>query len=158
MKFVRLLLLLSLLPAVGCGRRQRVDAAPRTVAQAGALKVAITLPKRVFVTGEHFLVTVTAENVSSKPLRIISRTGAPVYVRLWRLAGVNDWQEIKYYPQTATMLMTPWTIKGKSSRRFVIPLTVEPDWPTGEILSMTAEVNGRDDVTPRLTLEVSPPS
>ena len=67
------------------------------------------------------------------------------------------WEEVKRYPQAETTTMNPWTLEANSHRTFEMQLTVQPDWPTGEPLRMTAELNGRKDVSPSLTLTVHLP-
>ena len=156
MRLVILPVLLGCLAAVGCGPR-RIDATPRAQAQVDGLKVTLELPGRTFKVGENFLALVTAENVWSRPLEIVSRTGTPVYLRIWRHTGVV-WEEVKRYPQASTMVMTGWTIRQRAQRQFAMPLTVEPDWPTGELLSMTAEIDGREQASPRVTFDVAPPA
>ena len=37
-------------------------------------------------------------------------------------------------------------------------LTIEPDWPTGETLRITAEINGLENISPELGLTVSLPT
>ena len=142
------------LSAAGCPKKEVVDPTPTNEVTVDGLQVTIEMPKRDYQVGEEFLVVVTAANTTGRSIKIVSRTGAPVYLRIWRHTGL-DWEEVKAYPEAATMLMTTWTLNKKSARRFALPLTVEPDWPAGEILAVSAELNGREDVSPRLTFLVA---
>jgi len=141
---------------VGCGNAGQIDAGPSNTVRADGLAVTVEIPSRQFAVGDSFDVVVTAVNTTNRPIRIVAGSGAPVYVSILRYTGLY-WQEVKRYPRAATMVMNPWTLRRRSSRRFVMPLTVEPDWPTGEILSIMAELNGRPDAAPRLTFEVVQP-
>jgi len=44
------------------------------------------------------------------------------------------------------MVASPWALKAGQSRKFVMNLPVEADWPTEEPLKLTVELNGRADV------------
>jgi len=157
MKFAKFLVfLLALGSPTGC-RKVELDTPLRSSVQTDGLSVSIEIPKRVLDLGEDLQVIVAAANVTGRPIRIIADTRALVYVKIWRHTGL-DWEEVKRYPQAATMVMTPWSIEGGSERRFVMLLTVEPDWPTGEVLAMTGELNGWEQAIPQVKLEVAPPS
>lgn len=148
-------LLLTTAMLVGCANASRVDLRPINTVEVDGLSVSVEIPKRNFNTGETFVATVTAENRTKMPIEIIARTGAPVYLRLWRHTGLT-WQEVKRYPEAATMVMSPWTLAPGDRRVFVRQLLVEPDWPTAELLRLTAELNGRDEVAPALVIEIHP--
>lgn len=124
-------------------------------AEAAGLMVRIQAPKTTFLTGEEFKVVVVARNTTHKPMRIDATTGAPVYLRIWRHTGLG-WQQVRRYPQVATMVMNPWTLKPRSERRFELNLVVEPDWPTNEALLLTAELNARGDVVPSIFIGIVP--
>jgi hypothetical protein len=108
----------------------------------------------VFHVGERFRITVTATNLTDRPLRIDARTGAPVYVRLSRFTGLYE-EEFRAYPQAAIMIMSAWTLRGGQSKAFPIELTVEPDWPRGEAIRLAAELNGRPDVQPVVVITIA---
>jgi len=118
------------------------------------LVVGIELPKSHFVPGEHLAVKVTAQNTTDEPMSILAQTGAPVYVNIWRNTGLG-WDTVKRYPQAATMVMSPWELSAGQTRTFTLRLTVEPDWPTGEPLRMTAQLNGRESITPGIIITVA---
>lgn len=160
MKPISLLSVLVLLLA-GCTLfepRPEIEApiGPVSSDSADGLTVQLEVAGDQLTTGERFDVKVTAINLSNAPITIPSRSGALVYVRLFRHTGLY-WQEVKRYPQAETTIMSPWTLQANSRRTFEMQLTVEPDWPTGEPLLMTAELNGRKDVAPSLTLNVHLP-
>jgi len=145
----------ALLVTTGCLRKEVVSSPPVNDVTVDGLRMTIELPKRDFQIGEQFIAHVEATNTTGREMKIVSRTGAPVYFRIWRHTGLN-WEEVKSYPETSTMVMTTWTLGGKSDRSFAIPLIVEPDWPVAEILSISAELNGREAASPRLTFQVHP--
>ncbi len=125
------------------------------VAQVDGLRLKIELPKSKLVRGESFKLAVTATNRTFKPIHIEANTGTPVYVRVWSKEPVG-WEQVRRYPQATTMVMSPWTIQARKTRRFEMQLTVEPDWPTCEPIRLTAELNGRDGLRPELTVEIVP--
>ena len=147
-------LLLTTAMLVGCAG-SGADLRPVNTVEVDGLSVSVEILKRDFNIGETFVATVTAENRTKMPIEIIARTGAPVYMRLWRHTGLT-WQEVKRYPEAATMVMSPWTLAPGDRRVFARQLVVEPDWPTAELLRLTAELNGRDEVAPALVIEVHP--
>ena len=124
-----------------------------STAAGDGLTVTLTLPRTVFVVGDRVTATITATNTTRRPIDIPADTGALVYVRIFRYMPVG-WEEVKRYPQTATMVMSPWKLPPKAQRTFNLNLTVEPDWPAKEPLRMTAELNGRPKVTPVLIVRV----
>jgi hypothetical protein len=132
-------------PADGTGARAVGD----------GLAVELHAEPNVVLPGERLHVVLTAENVSPRPLRIQAPSGSPYFLRLWRHTGV-DWEHLKRYPQADVQMLTPWTLPAGASRRFDVSLPVEPDWPRGEALRLTGEVNGREDVRAALTIRVLP--
>lgn len=151
-RILGLAFLAALIP-IGCNAA-KVDLSSES-AEAGGLAVRIEAPKTTFLRGEEFKVAVVARNTTQKPMRIDAVTGAPVYLRIWRYTGLG-WEQVKRYPQVATMVMNPWTLEPRSERRFELNLVVEPDWPTNEALRLTAELNGRGDVVPGILIAVVP--
>ena len=145
-----------LLTAVAAGCDNRIDAAPRIfqirdTETSADLSVAIAVHQQQVVPGEQLHVEVTARNLTKKPITINARSGAPVYVRIWQDAGRD---EVERYPRTEMMVARPWTLAPRAERSFVLSIPVEPNWPTGEILRVTAELNGRGDLTPSVHIEV----
>ena len=128
--------------------------ATNTVRAADGLAVSIETAKRAFVAGERLNVLVTAKNHGgAKTIGAVS--GAPAYVRLLQHVGIG-WEEVRRYPETEMMVISPWQLEAGQKRQFILPLTVEPDWPVGELLRLTAELNGRPDVAPGVVIEVLP--
>lgn len=138
----------------GCAREE-IDIRPINTAEIDGLAVSLEAPKRTFDPGETFTVTVIAQNRTERAMRIVATSGALVYVRIWRHTGLG-WEEVKRYPQAATTALTPWTLKSNSARGFALQLTAQPDWPTGEPLRLTGELNGRAEASPGVTIEVAP--
>ena len=142
--------------AAGCGP-QKIDATPVNTVEVDGLSVSLELPDRQFRTGQQARAVVVARNLTDRPIPIDARTGAPVYIRILRFTGIS-WEDVKRYPEAATMVMSPWTLDAGAQRTFVMNLTVEPDWPTGEIIRITAGLNGREEASPGLAVEVMPPT
>ena len=78
-------------------------------------------------------------------MTIRADSGALVYVRLWRHTG-TAWEEINRFPAAAVMAVREWKLPAGGSHKVVMNVDVTPDWPTGEPLKLTAELNGRSDV------------
>ena len=138
----------------GCAGEE-IDIRPINTAEIDGLAVSLEVSKRTFDPGETFTVTVIAQNRTQRAMRIVAASGALVHMRIWRHTGLG-WEEVKRYPQAATTALTPWTLKGNSARRFALQLTVQPDWPTGELLRLTGELNGKAEASPGITIEVAP--
>lgn len=120
----------------------------------GGLSVGIVVPTRHLAAGDEFEVRLVARNVSGAPIRIKAPSSTPIIVKLWRHTGVG-WEEVKRYPRTDMMVMKIWTLAPGRERAFALRLRVEPDWPTGELLRITGELNGRPDAVPGVTLDVA---
>lgn len=120
------------------------------------LRVELRVPRRSLVRGETVPVTVVARNLTKNEIVIPAETGALVYVTLWRRTEAG-WEQVKRYPETAAQVLSHWRLAPKSSQNFPLNLRVAPDWPTGEPLRMTAELNGRKNVSPSLTVNVHLP-
>ena len=151
---VSLTFLAACLTCAGCPRKQ-IDLTEQNFVESDGLAVGIELPKREFLTGEVFETTVYAVNKTREPIAIEATTGAQVYLRIWRKTVVG-WDEVKRYPQAAVLVMTPWQVAPRETRRFTMRLTVEPDWPTHEPLRITAELNGRPAISPGMIIRVTP--
>ena len=129
----------------------------RTATAAGDdLIVTLGLPKTTFETGERFRVSILAANQTDQRLRIQADSGAPYFVSLWRYTGTG-WDKIKRYPVTPQMVLSEWYLAPFGTRRFAPMVTVEPDWPTRELLRLQVELNGRPDVAPWVSIEVVNP-
>lgn len=149
-------LLLALLVVAGAGGCASVGPQPiGNTVEIDGLAVTVEVPKRQLQVGQQFRVLVTVENRTKEAMRIPAASGAPYYIRIWRHTGLA-WEEVKRYPEAVTMIMSPWTLEGKSTRTFAPILTVAPDWPTNELLRITAELNGREQASPGVNVEVLP--
>jgi len=153
-----LMLLGGVALASGCAR-QEMQTGPAglvdTVERDG-LAVTIESSQPTVRAGEELRLVVTVRNTTRRAVRIDARSGAPVYLRLWRNAGLY-WNQVKRYPEAATMILSPWSLPARQQRQFVLALPVEPDWPTGESLKITAEINGRPELEPSVRVIVHPP-
>ncbi len=117
------------------------------------LEVELRVPRRDLVRGETVPVTVIVRNQTKNELVIPAQTGALVYISLWRKTD-GSWEQFKRYPEMATQVLSPWRLAPKAEQSFSLPLPVAPDWPTGEPLRITAELNGRPEVAPGGIIEV----
>jgi len=159
MRFAVIVLLVAAMGLAGCdGSRDAdsIEGGPRESIVADGLSVTLEAPRRALRMGETLRLEVTVRNTTRRTIEIAARSGAPVYARLSRHTGLF-WEQFKSYPAAATMVMTPWTLDRGRERRFILTLPVEPDWPAGERLRITAEVNGRPAPQPSITVRVIPP-
>ena len=156
MRIALLSLVLPALLAAGCVQKADVEELAMNVAEAGGLKVQVQLPGRQFQTGEKLRVTVTATNTTKEPIHVVAPSGAPVLVRITRHTALSA-EEVKYYPQSATTNIHSWSLPAKQSRKFVLMVPVEPDWPVGEVLHVSAELNGLPKLSPSVYVVVAPP-
>jgi hypothetical protein len=146
---------LAALIASGCAP-QMVEAPPVSVAEGNGLSVRLELPKRDLLIGEKLRVKVTATNTTGEPIQIVAPNGAPVLVRIVRQTPLAA-EEVKYYPRSATANILSWALPAGESRAFVLMVPVEPDWPVGEVLYVTAELNGYAKVSPSVFVRVDFP-
>lgn len=155
MRNVTLLLLMLSLAAAGCFLRKAEPPPQGIVAEQteDGLKVELRVPQRDLVRGQTVPVTVIASNLTGKEIVVPASSGALVYVSIWR-STATGWEQVKRYPETAAELASPWRLAGKSSHTFPVNLPVAPDWPTGEPLRITAELNGRPGIAPGGIIEV----
>ena len=153
MKYLTLLLAGSLVALTGCPPKQSFQQDIGTQVTKDGLTVELHLPRRLLVRGETVPVTVVARNLTKDEMVIPATTGALVYVTLWRNTEVG-WEQVKQYPESAAQVATPWRLAGTSAQSFPLNLRVAPDWPTGEPLRITAELNGRPEVAPGGIIQV----
>jgi len=111
----------------------------------GDLALELRVPRRNVVRGQTVPVTVTASNLGKEEMTVEATSGALVYVRLWRRTALG-WEQVKRLPETAAMVIQHWALPPGQSKAFELNLTVSPDWPTGEPLRITTELNGRPEV------------
>ncbi len=146
------------LAASGCQEPAPLPAAPAGVANSASnqgLTVELRAPTRQVVWGQTLTVEIVARNTTAEDIVIDADTGAEVYLRLWRLT-TGGWEQVKRYPATPVMVAWRWTLPPGGSRSFQRVLQVERDWPTGEALRLTVELNGRPDVAPGAVVEAFP--
>ena len=153
--------LLSLVPlalvlTAGCARKAELTESPTNFVVADGLKVEVELPGRDFQTGDNLRVTVRATNTTSTPIEIHSPTGAPVLVRVLRNTLLSR-EQVRVYPRTATANILSWTLPPGQTSIYVLMVPIEPDWPTGEILHVTAELNGYSKAAPSIFIIVRKP-
>lgn len=122
---------------------------------ADGLALTLDLPAETFRTGETFQARIVARNTTDKDIDIQARSAAPVYLHVNAHDGVS-WKRVETYPQAAAMVLSDWPLPAGQERTFTRTLRVEPSWPTGKLLRLQAELNGRDDVNPFVTIEVLP--
>jgi hypothetical protein len=142
--------------AAGCARPEFETDTTSNFVESGGLKVHVQLPARYFKTGEKIRVAVTATNTTGKAISIHSPTGAPVVVRIFRHTLLTR-EQVRLYPATATSNILSWTLPAGQSRTFVLVVPVEPDWPVGEILHVSAELNGYGQLAPAVAILVRAP-
>lgn len=147
--------LAALALAAGCGQPARAPATAVNAATVDGLCVSLEIPCRSYVCGQSFPAVVTARNLCDQPICIEAATGAPVYIDLWRNTG-TVWERVKTYPQAAPMVLAPWRLEAGAAREFRLCLKVEPDWPTNELLKLTARLDGRPQPQPNIFIAVQP--
>ena len=132
--------------AAGCTKspsQDEIDPTGQGVSR--GLAVTLTLPARSFVVGEQFEIALIAENTTDAPIEVDARSTSPYFLRVWRDTSIG-WVQVKRYPQVDLTVLSPWTLGAGGRREFAgIKLEVEPDWPQGEMLRITAELNSRPD-------------
>ena len=141
------------LPSCRLGPEDIEAGGPANTVRAEGLSLRLSLPRREFVTGQAIPVTLRVRNVTDEPITIVASTSSPYYIRVWRYTSVG-WELLKQYPRAALMVMSPWTLAADGERVFEFSVPVEPDWPTNEPLRLTAMLNGREALTPALTVYV----
>ena len=139
----------------GCTNQQLQPGGVGKTLESRGLSVTLETPKRDFTVGERFVAVVTARNMSNQPITINAPTQADVIIRLYAQTALYM-QEIKRYPRATIAVPRTWSLAPGQSRSFHLPLVVEPDWPRQEALQLSAQINGRADVEPALTIVVQP--
>ncbi len=143
-------LIVGLVSAVGC--RQPDEMLWHAQADDG-LVVAAGVPHRNYVRGQTVTIVVAVRNTSGGDMIIPADSGALVYATLWRRTAIG-FEQVKRYPQTAVMVAAPWKLISGKTYKCTLNLPVEPDWPTGEPLKLTIELNGRNDLAPGGLIQV----
>lgn len=140
-------------PQAGSGRPGLSPVASAS-AVSGGLSVGVVIPARNLAVGDEFQVKVIAENVAGGTIDIKAPSSTPIIVKLWRHTGVG-WEEVNRYPRNDMMVMKIWSLAPRGRRTFSLRLRVGRDWPTGELLRITGELNGRPDAVAGVTLDVA---
>ena len=146
-------LALSLTAVTSCGPKELPPLGIVSQAVKDGLGVELRVPRRSLVRGETVPITVTARNLGKKEMVIPATSGALVYVILWRKTAVG-WERVKRYPETAVPVASTWRLAPGAAQPFPLNLPIAPDWPVGEPLRLTAELNGRPEVKPGGIIQV----
>ena len=139
----------------GCGRGGNVVILGREIAS-GPLSASITTDRRTAAVSESVRVTLTVRNTSREPIPIEAASTAPMFVSVWRYVAAEGWLRVKEYPEAVIARRRAWVLEGREEKTFSMTVPVEPDWPTRQLIKLTAELNGRTDARPYILLEISP--
>jgi len=144
------------LALTGCAKEETFGP-PQSMVRADGLEVTLNIPQRTYYVCDSLTLTVNALNTTDEPIEIPADTAARILVKIYHYQGTG-WQEVKRYPEAAAMIMSHWTIAPHAAAGpFTLTLPVEPDWPTNEILHLTAELTGRPDAAPGIAITVHKP-
>ncbi len=147
---------LAILPLMGCKQPDADSDSPAALSQekaADGLVVTLEVPSREFTQGQTVPITVRATNTSDQPIQIQATSAALVQFTVWQ-KQVGGLTRVKTLPEMAAQVLSPWVLEADSTRTFTRELEVTKDWPTHEILWLSAELNGRADLTPKVYFEV----
>jgi len=145
-----------LLASAGCPPPGSTPGGPTAhTASAKGLVVEMILPRHSFYRGQIIPIRVVARNTTGRDMVIEADSGALVYIAVWRRA-TGAWERVRRYPEAAVMVVRPWKLQAGQAHTFPMNVKVAPDWPTGELLRLTAELNGRPDVVAEATIDVYP--
>ena len=150
-KIAIMLLVAGLVSAAGC--QSKPDEILWRAQADDGLVVTAGVPQRNYIRGGTVAVSVAVRNVSGDDIAIGADSGALVYATLWRKTTIG-WEQVKRYPQSAVMVAAPWKLRAGKTYKCTLNLPVEPDWPTGEPLKLTVELNGRSDLAPGGLIQV----
>jgi len=140
----RVLLSVSMLTAVvllagGCAPGPRGDGPSVVRLNSAAAEMAV--PDRTVHRGQVLGVGIATWNLGKEPLTV-TRTGSSVYrVEAARHDGIG-WVTFRTYPATDAMVLRKLTLEPGSRRDDSVLVTVEPDWPGGEVVRLQAVMNG----------------
>jgi hypothetical protein len=149
-----MMIALAGLVLAGCQPATLVMKGEHKTISAGDIAVSLEVPKRVYNVGEKFRAVVHVQNKTNRPVTISADTSAPVLARLSHYTNVGE-VELKHYPQFSQAVMKSWTLRPGEVRSFPLELTVEPDWPRGELLRMVGQVNGRPEIQPGVAISIN---
>ncbi len=119
------------------------------------LSLDVTVPARTACWGDTMEVIVIARNTSRRDIVINADSQAPVLVTISRRTSVG-WRKVLEFPRSSVRVANLWTLTAGGARAFTLELPVERDWPTGEDLRLTAQLNGRPDVAPGVIIYICP--
>lgn len=151
-----LLALAAAMPLLGCKQPDADANKPAAISQeqaADGLVVTLEVPSREFTQGETVPVTVRATNTSDQPIQIRATSAALVKFTVWQ-KEVGGLTRIRTIPEMSAQVLSPWILEADSTRTFTRDLTITKDWPTNEILWLSAELNGREGLMPKVYFEV----
>lgn len=147
------LVLASAFVLAGCPKPAEPVTATNVV-RSNDLELKLALEKRTFAPGEKFTATVTATNVSGDPITIKASSGAAAWLTVYAYNPLRM-DQVERYPKSAMSVPMTWTLDPGQSRSFTMELTVEPNWPRGEFLLLSAELNGRPNPVVGVVISVS---
>ncbi len=140
----------------GCFWRGRPTPAEGTsIRTVGPFRVVLAVPAGAYEPGDSFTVTVTTTNVSDEPV-VVHRWGSVAYYLTVSHNRGTGWEEVHTYPGGTAGVMESWTFRPGQQKSTAIRLTVEPDWPVGELLRLEAHMNGREEVRAAEFVEIIP--
>jgi hypothetical protein len=117
------------------------------------LKLVLQVKDDIAPKGQTQPVIVTAINTSGNDIRIIADSSAPVYMQLFRNT-ISGPEVIERFPEASLQVMRPWTLKAGESVEYEMPLEVKRNWPSIDLLTLQAHLNGRPDVLPAVQFQV----
>ncbi len=119
------------------------------------LALTLSISKATPCLGERVQAVVTAANTSKKPIEFSADTTAPVLLDVWRPVG-QSWELFNRLPGAARTRLTTWRLEPGQVKVFHLTMDITPDWPTAETMRVTAQLNGRTDLTAEVVLRVQP--
>jgi hypothetical protein len=139
----------------GCSAKQaKPFSGAQATQQSGGLQVSVQVPKKAYRVGEHMAVTVTATNISKRPVEIIAEGQDLVQLRIYKRIDVG-WEQVQQYPQLATPVRTPWKLAPNQQRVWQLLVPVEPSWPTDQQLKLKASLNNWPNAQPSVMFRLN---
>ncbi len=145
MKYVRFTtMMLTAVMVVLCGcERPEIQLRKASTFKTSKLAVTVDLPSLSYDRGDKMDVRVIVSNLTKKKMEVVSATRAVCKVKIWR-QYVGEWDLVKTYPTSMILSPKVWQLDGGETRIFRMVVPVERDWPVGEELRVTAEMDGLD--------------
>ncbi len=139
----------------GCSQHGPAEI-PGTEVASGPLLASIATDRRSAEVGQSVRVTLIVRNTSGDPIPVEAASTAPMFVSVWRYVAAEGWLRIKEYPEAVIARRQAWVLEGREEKSFSMTVPVEPDWPTRQLIKLTAELNGRTDARPYVLMEIRP--